>query len=469
MFCPECGAKNLDDSLYCSECGTRLVSPVNETTQQQSPKPTQGGYENPKPFHEGYTNTKPDQGDYTYIKPNQKGYTNTQPSQESTYAQPAQMGYTYKQPTQPSAQVPRKPMKIIHKIMLVELIVAGLLVICFYNVGRKAFSPERTAERYFIEVMNGDWESVYNYLDRKESQFITKKNFISTLKNQDPTDYNTYKIGKANNDMDNLGTSVDISYRVKGSSDNQDYTVVLNKQGKKNFYLFDSWKVDPSSYICNDYTLTVPSGVKVKFNDTQLNEEYLSSEENGYASYVIPELFHGEYQITLTQENMEDYTTTISTYDGQYYLDQMILKNDVQKELIQTAGNTMKQIYDAGFKEAAFDTIADLFTEDKVIRAEMESNYSDFCYTIGDNDEIGLQKVDFSNVSGTASYETIDGALYVYVTLNYDYTATYGITDWLTYEITTNTYSDYGSNDYTFLYENGKWNLTSADFDAIYY
>lgn len=424
MFCPECGEKNPDDAAYCQECGTKIENPI----------------------------------DISSVVPQMNSQL--------------QMPQNYNQPVMPAQPVQIQPTKLIsktRKFILAEIVVLCLACVCFYNVGKKMYSPEKAAERYFLKAMSGDWEGVYDDFDIVESEFLTKKEFVKAQQDQGSTPINTYKISNIAHYDDSLGTSVDISYRSKGSSDNSDYSVSLNKQADKNFWLFDSWKVDPSSYIYNDYSITVPVQAKVVFDGVELTHNYAVDEDSSMAYYQIPELFIGNYEIKVTQEDMEDIKTVISTDDGGFYIDQMTLKEEVKEKLVQEAGTAMEAIYNAGFSSAPFSQIASLFTEEEETRSNMESAYSDFIYNLGANNETGLKMVDFSNIVGTTSYESVDGNLYVYVTIDYVYTATYTESDWWTGDIVTNTYSDYGSTDFTYVLEAGKWVLMSTSFNTIYY
>ncbi len=418
MFCPECGVKNPDNAIFCQECGSRIeeVAPVIMPQANELPQMPQN-----------------------YIVP------------------------------QPMPVQPAKPAGKLRKLILLELVLLCVAAAFTYNYGKKLFSPEKTAELHFLKVVNGDWQGVYNDFDIVESQFINESNFVQTQKSRGATLINTYKVSDADRDYSTLGASVDISYRLKGNTENAEYSVAMNKQAEKNFGLFDSWKVDPSSYICYDYNITVPTGAKVIFEGEELSSNYITEENNGWTYYNIPQLFYGNYDILVTQDYMEDVKAVVSTYDGGYYVNEMYLKEETKEELIREAGKSFEEIYKAGFSNASFDQIASMFSEEHDVREYMESDYSNFVYNLGLDDETGLRKVDFNNVTGSASHEVYDGKNYVYVDINYEYTATYTSYDWWTSDISTNTYSDYGSTQFTYVLENEKWVLASTSFNRIYY
>lgn len=405
MFCPECGVKNPDNAMFCQECGSKI---------------------------EGLT--------------------------PSPVIEPQSV------PVQAT-----KPLSKAKKLILLELVMLCLAVVFTYNYGKKIFSPEKTAELHFLKVMNGDWEGVYNDLDLVESEYITKENFVETQNSMGETLINAYEVGDADYNYGNLGTSVDMSYRLKGDTNNSNFRVDMNKQAKKNLLLFDSWKVDPSPYICNDYRVTVPAGSKVIFNGQELRSNYITNEDNGWISYNIPQLFHGNYDILVTQDNMEDFKALAYTHDGGYTVDYMSLKEEVKEELIREAGKSLEDIYKSAFSNAPFNQIANMFSEHDDIRAYMEGEYSTFINNLGLNNETGLKKVEFSNVTGSSTHDFYDGKNYVYVTLYYEYTATSTRKDWWTSDISINTNSDSSNTEFVYVLENGKWVLSSTSFNRIYY
>ena len=416
MFCPECGTKNPDNAVFCQECGQKIeVEAVNIGTSPQM-----------------------------------------------------QMQQNYVQ-SQPLPQQAVNPMSKVRKIILVESVLLIMAIICLSYLSKKQFSPEKVAENHFLKVMNGDWEGVYDDIDIIPSKFLSKSNFLEAQKERGSTIVNTYNVEKAENDNSGLGATVLIPYREKGDTENQEYSINLNKQSEKAWGLFDLWKVDPSIYISDDYSIMVPTGTKVVFDGVELDSSYLNSGEDGFDSYVIPQVFKGDYEIKLSQENMEDITTTVSTSDSSYYLDSMTLKEEVKKELITNAQEMMKSVYGAAFTSATFDQIAELFSSDETVREYMESQYSNLLNRIASSDGIGLQQVNFSNMNGSAVSQSNYGVMGVSVTINYDYDCTYGQSDLWTGAVTAGTSSNNGSDEFTFILENGKWVITSASINNLYY
>lgn len=418
MFCQECGTKNSDDSLYCEECGAKLDNPIIEASE---------------------------------IK------------KEQQYVQPE---HDYVQTTKPAAV---KPVKKSTKIIIGVIVIICLTIVCLYNYAKKQCSPQKAAEQYFLNVMNGKWDKVYSDFEIKETEFITKGNFIEKQKKHGKTDYDIYKIRDVKPDKASLKTKVDILYRLKGDTESSDYSVILIKQSKKRFLFFDSWKVDPSSFIQKDYVIEVPKGTVVTLDGIKLKSKDVKENNDGYTDYMIPKLFIGKYSLKITKENMNDVNATILSEDGGYSLDQMTLKKDVSVKLMSDAQEALAAIYKEGIAGSDFDKISDYFADDQEIRDQALSDFDNFKSSIKNSDGVGLQKVDFSNFTGDTSYETDNGVLTVSVSLSSDYAADYTQADWWTGDITSSNYSGSNQNDFVYIFKNGKWALKSFDFDVIYY
>jgi hypothetical protein len=262
---------------------------------------------------------------------------------------------------------------------------------------------------------------------------------------------------------------VNITYRLKGDSDSLEYYIYLNKQAGKRLLFFDPWKVSATPYIQKDYSIRVPNNTIVTLGGIELGLNYISQTDSYYTYYVIPELFQGEYDLTITQENMQDINTIVSTYDMGYYLDYMTLKEEVSTELINTAQETLNAIYSAGLTNSDFSQIADYFSVDETVRTQASDSFYYFKETIYSGDDVGLKGVDFYDFSGSTSTELYEGKLYVYVDLSYNYDASYTYSDWWSGEIYSSTNTTNGYSNFVYIYENGRWVLSSTNFSIVYY
>lgn len=414
MFCQECGAKNEDDSIYCQECGTKL----DKSTSIRIPE----------------------------IQNLQQGYDQPQII-----------------PVTPKKSVSRRIKLLIGIFVLFGLVIAGT-----FSYANYIYSPGKEAERYFLNIMNGKWDAAYDEFDIKESQFISKKYFLQSKEKQDAVAYNTYKIGRPNYDSEAFSADVTISYRIKGDNENSELTVHLNKQKRKNFLFFNSWKVDPATHIQKDFFIQVPNNSFVTFDGTILDSKYNSGQDDYYTYYEIPALFQGEYDIKVSQENMDTVEAKVSTYDGEYYLDQMYLNEEAQSAILASAQEALQAFYTAGLSRQDFSAVADYFSEDPTAREEAQTHYYNFMSKLMNDDGEGMTQIDLNNFTGSINYSVEDGLLNVSVVLNYNYTVTYNYLDW--WSNLSSSFSSYnGSNSFVYIYENGKWVIKSSDYDVVFY
>ena len=117
MFCPECGTKNDDDSLFCENCGKKMKDGSEKIEKIQ---------DNEKKSAEVNNQAKQD--------------VNT-------------------------TITPRKPISKKTKMIIGLAAVVSIAIIIFSVVGKKLTNPERIALNYFKDVAAADWEKVYNYYD----------------------------------------------------------------------------------------------------------------------------------------------------------------------------------------------------------------------------------------------------------------------------------------------------------------
>lgn len=135
----------------------------------------------------------------------------------------------------------KKTGKIIskeHIILFSEIVILCILIVVFYSVGELSCSPENVAERYFVNVVNGNWEKVFQELDIEETPFINAERLSDADINRIFENINNYSVAQNTLDRElwneltntDLGTVVTINYRLKGMDYDNRYEIPLNKQ-----------------------------------------------------------------------------------------------------------------------------------------------------------------------------------------------------------------------------------------------
>lgn len=262
MYCPNCGTKNEDDSLFCMECGTRLKKDtvLNQLTHQETtpmqpegrtvtdadiPKNRQSGSQNNENLNNknqdtrnqnmGNQNENPSdirrngnpggQNDYgqNYGNANpvnlagrgQPYFTGSAPNS----SQPQGGGRYPGTPDQRHHQPPKqkKPVSKLAIFVAIEAIAAVALFAGAYKITSDRFSPEKVAMDYWEAKADRDWSQAYDYCNFPNSDLLTKKMYVQSKADQiEPLEYQSVTIkdvrqltSEAVNQLGNLASMLD--------------------------------------------------------------------------------------------------------------------------------------------------------------------------------------------------------------------------------------------------------------------
>lgn len=416
MYCANCGQNIPDDATFCSECGAKVEVEQTQVDPIQN-QPLQDTISGPEP-------------------------------------------------------VIKKPKSKLIKPIIIATLLLAIMVFTFITVGKKLYSPEAVAKKYFLEMMNGDWNEVYEELDVQEAKFLSKQEFVNAKQDTKKKTINTYQLKNITDKKETISQAIQITYRLKGDLDNQVETVILNKQSKKAFFLFENWKVSPEAHIARECIISVPINVDVFLNEKKISADYLlenNDEWNEYDTYKIPAMFKGSFNLKIQQENMEVINTSFRSDEG-YMLspDEMVLSSEIKEKLIKMADEAIKKIYENAAKQAPFSEIEDLFAKDNN-NFTPENMYSRVKEKFDNTQYRWIEKLDFSEVEGNVSYRIRDGEMYFIVDITADYDLSYYKVDWFSTEATLKEKSDDSSMQLTYIIENDSWTLSDVEEFYMYY
>lgn len=443
MICPNCKMAVREGTIFCENCGIDLRNIV-----MQNGTKFPGNYaqnQNPSSF-------------------------------------PAAQGMGYGQ--NPPAMAEKK---LISKWILILAAEALLFLLIIYGLKstiEKNNSPEQVAESYFVHMANGEWEEAYQELDLEEvdSDFISTKMFAKAQEqtrlgiinnyqlNPDSSKGELYELNQAlggnggGTDVESaLGKNIRIDYRVKGDTENSSYIVPLNHVTDK------TWKVGVSNLVCKDFCINVPKGASVSVDDIALENKYLLTESNtDYGiycdSYSIPCLFLGLHDIKITMEDMADVVDTFEAgYDSLYYtLESMQVKPEILDVLLQKARDNMQQIYSAAMAGKNFNTIKNLFTEDKATLEQIQESYEELLSNFHEKNSQPT-KISFRHLEGNIndSQATVD--------ISFEYQVEYTYEDWWDGSLKNDISEDNESLKFSFVKENGNWVQTNLGCSVLDY
>ena len=371
----------------------------------------------------------------------------------------------------------KKTGKIIskeHIILFSEIVILCILIVVFYSVGELSCSPENVAERYFVNVVNGNWEKVFQELDIEETPFINAERLSDADINRIFENINNYSVAQNTLDRElwneltntDLGTVVTINYRLKGMDYDNRYEIPLNKQIDKKYLFFDDWKVGTGNLVCQNFSVYVPDGAKVMVDGIPLDDTYLrETEEDERQHYVIPQLFFGMHAIHVERPDWGEVDEEISvTYSNEeYYLRNMQLTEDALSRLSQLAVDDMQQIYRAALGGEAFHKIAAIFTPEESYRESIAYDYNELVSYMNQSEDLIFKQINFSEIR--ASAET-DEAI---IRIDFNYQMDYSRKSWRSDGWEDGQYQGNGSCYFDFVKEENQWVLQNLGCKELYY
>lgn len=449
MYCPQCGAKNQDDAVFCESCGADISQAFAEAKSAVQDQKA----EEKKPVT-GLQNTA------------------AAPIAEYNY-QPAAVS--------PAVKV-RKPVKTSVKVLIGVALFLIVAVAVLYNVGLQMFSPESTAKNFFETIRAKDWNNAYSYLNVTESEFINKANFVKVMgKSSTPKiiNYSVYqdKTNSKNEDAGSLAKTVTVQYTTQDNSSPQQMEIKLIKQPQKAFLFFNTWKVASTDYISDDLSISIPQGSTAFLDNTKITDKYKvamvpadsssnsADSANQLVTYDLPRIFIGNYTLKVTSPYTDDFSKNISvdTGNNSENIDSLKLKQSVLDDVSKKPEQILRDIYSAALAGKDVDSIKKYFAPDDNTQNNLKINYQNILDTLNKGTDGGFKKITFSNFNSsvTDSKASVASTITVETKFDYNFTAV-GPTYDLAFPA--QDYSGHNNGNLTFTFElsGGKWLVSDA-------
>ena len=457
MFCPNCGTKNDDEAMFCEACGTPLrevETPEEQEFQGDTPAQDQ------QPVNEGAAwQPGPEQ---------QPGTDGGTAWQEPPYSDP---GYYGGQPSGGSVQKQKKPVPKLLIAVIAEAVIAVGLIVGLVKVTGDRFSPETTALNYWKAAMNHEWGKAYDYCSFPDSDLLSKQMYVNAnANNTEIDDYESVRITEASEEekeyMDNLSSLSDsgdsdqrskkknndvkiyaIEYRLKGSEEKSYSYVTVTKSDDKRFLFWDDWKVTSSDSWASGVQMTIPENAEMSLNGVQVDSSD-ASVEDGMKTITIPYLFTGQYQMTVSEEGMEDYNSFLPVYSygvDESYIE-LVPSQETVEQVAAQAGDDIKKVVESALEGKDFSEVEDCFTEEAISEGYVKEDYENLVENLkGDGKDSGVVTLQLNNMDVELDSQPSSSYIGLYVTIDKKETYrrswgdrpgedNYEITEYLSYE-----------------------------------
>ena len=440
MFCEKCGAQIVDGALFCEECGAKVQNeqPDMEVQKQAQAVPP--------------------------VMP-----------QVVPPVTPQAVPPVMPQATVPV--VPRQPMSKSLKILLIEVAVLAIAVFAFFKIGEKTFAPETLANQYFMAESKGDWNMVFDMMDLPSSAMLTKEMFLKSVEENQLKDITNYKVTERASSKvatDAMLKTFECEYMPTGGTYMNTETIQLVKQQDKKWFLFEEWKVSPSSQLVENFMITIPADAEATLEGITLDElaGKPDSSENGVKKYTLPKAFPGEYELVVKAPYRMDYVETIdiSSYNS-VYVNNMQMEANILEAVVPQCNDVVEKLYKnalngvdyATFCEVIDDSIAESFDatyfyEDRMQRLS-QREYEEY-------HEVAIPEIEYSFYNAYTNYES--GNLQVEITARFttNFRGNVIRTDWWTNKTEKEPMENWYQDEYMDIrleLVNGQWKLVQIN------
>lgn len=319
----------------------------------------------------------------------------------------------------------RKPVPKLLIAVIVEAVAAIGLIIGLVKVTGDRFSPETAALNYWEASMKHEWGKAYDYCNFPDSELLSKQMYVNAnANNDDVLNYESVKVHdmaeEAGKNLDDLSSMLGydasdevkklksddtkyymIEYRVKGDEEKSYSYLTVTKTKDKNFLFWDDWKVTSSESWASDVQLTIPENAQLSMNGTKVDDSDAET-EGGMKTITIPYMFTGEYQMSVTEEGMEDYNSLIqvSSYGIDESYIELIPSAEVVEELASRAGDDFKTIIESALAGEDFSAVESLFTAEALADGDVQEEYEEMVEELrGDGVDSGIISLQLSDMS----------------------------------------------------------------------
>ncbi len=242
-------------------------------------------------------------------------------------------------------------------ILAVSFLLIGMYIA--YQVVAGFNSPEYVVQCYYSSLAEGDYSKAFDYVTVPDGQLINRESFSSYMKYA--YDNNRIELFRIERDKSKDGSrpkgepfnyKVEVSYKLKGSSQTRNDIINLTQSSGKNLLFFPDWKIAVDDILQSEWIISVPKGAKLVIDGKEISRENITGEVRhpDYSYYVndgakmekytIRNVLPGSYKIKTVIDGSKDNS-------GQYDTVDVEIRNQPDEELEQTIKDTVNGLFNA--------------------------------------------------------------------------------------------------------------------------
>ena len=328
-----------------------------------------------------------------------------------------------------------KKKKKLKRYLIETLKVLMMLAFCallgmYLAVGVRAGSAKRYAKKYFSYYVTNNYEEMYKMIDCRKTQFTSFENFKNKCEGEkiygSVSGYVLSKPVKKGDTVTFVAT-----YKVGSDPAEKTYTITLNKQKKKTYVFFNTWKVSVDRMTINNFRINVPPDTTVTLDGIDITSFKRGLTEDGKQDkYLIPHMFTGDHTATV---NMKDSTISKTQYITQDMKDMTVtendfaLKPDVQKKIYDYSIFVVNSMYQYAMDATKnFDDISILYSSDEASQESARKTFETVSSGVVQENGASIRQLELKAVTPQITQFVYPDEVSVRVNYQYSFTAVSG-------------------------------------------
>jgi|GEM_PF-4246164 len=364
-----------------------------------------------------------------------------------------------------------------HKIMAqvldigqtVLMFAASAAVGAIFAVAKNAVKPVDYAEAFFTYYLTQNWKLAYESLDISETEFLTADMFAAAMSTSEIAgDFEPGDVKVVSKTHDKVLCTV--TYEDAYTGENKEISVVLTRQEEKQYLVFSTWAVDPTTLLSKDTTVVAPSCATLLIDGVDASD-YVVSETQSTKEYLIDTLFSGTHSVVCKTEGggathvLTEISESNLTVDAAASSDSRAYDTVLAAEIEGAAEDFSVSLYQAAFARSGYEALTSYISSDSVTQSLLADTYTTMWTALRNVSNNKLNSLSINSCNATISEYTSPDRAKLSVTMTVTFSATNNkVTPSVTFsDVETNTYEVW------MVYENDTWVVDYFDITLFDY